>query len=49
MKGQPEAVLRDIVCGRNRRGKVSSTVQFLIQLLSFILKDTDEDEDEEEE
>ncbi|KNA18950.1 hypothetical protein SOVF_066060 [Spinacia oleracea] len=49
VKGQPEAVLRDIVCGRNRRGKVSSTVQFLIQLLSFILKDTDEDEDEEEE
>uniref|UniRef100_A0A803LKN9 DDT domain-containing protein n=1 Tax=Chenopodium quinoa TaxID=63459 RepID=A0A803LKN9_CHEQI len=37
-KGHPESVLRDIVCGRSRRkGKCSSTVQFLIQLSSLSL------------
>ncbi|XP_057524440.1 uncharacterized protein LOC130804126 [Amaranthus tricolor] len=44
-KGQAESVLRDIVCGRKRRGKCSSAVQFLTQLLSFILKDADEEEE----
>ncbi|XP_021763526.1 uncharacterized protein LOC110728178 isoform X2 [Chenopodium quinoa] len=49
-KGQPESVLRDIVCGRSRRkGKCSSAVQFLIQLSSFILEEMDEEEEEDEE
>ncbi|KAL2932555.1 Cell division cycle-associated 7-like protein [Bienertia sinuspersici] len=49
-KGHPESVLRDIYCGRNtRKGKFSSTVQFLTQLVSFILKDLPDEEEEEEE
>ncbi|XP_055806296.1 uncharacterized protein LOC129874929 isoform X2 [Solanum dulcamara] len=36
-KGQPEAVLRDILQGRSsRRGKCSLTIQFLSNLLSFL-------------
>ncbi|KAJ8434300.1 hypothetical protein Cgig2_009275 [Carnegiea gigantea] len=43
-KGQAESVLRDIMCGRSRRkGKCSSAIQFLTQLVSFILKDTEEE------
>nr|XP_016439054.1 PREDICTED: uncharacterized protein LOC107764996 [Nicotiana tabacum] len=42
-KGQPEAVLRDIMQGRSsRRGKCSLTIQFLNNLLSF-LKEEDEE------
>ncbi|GAB4827411.1 hypothetical protein Ancab_034296 [Ancistrocladus abbreviatus] len=43
-KGQPESVLRDIMCGRSRRsGKCSSVVQFHIQLLTFLQKDLGEE------
>ncbi|KAJ8550072.1 hypothetical protein K7X08_033779 [Anisodus acutangulus] len=42
-KGQPEAVLRDIMQGRSsRRGKCSLTIQFLNNLLAF-LKEEDEE------
>ncbi|KAA8547818.1 hypothetical protein F0562_004247 [Nyssa sinensis] len=43
-KGQPESVLRDLLCGRTgRQGKYSLTVQFYIQLLSLIQKDLGEE------
>lgn len=42
-KGQIESVLRDMRLGRNRRGKVSSLVQFKIQLLTLIREDMGED------
>ncbi|KAI7748992.1 hypothetical protein M8C21_009898 [Ambrosia artemisiifolia] len=39
-KGQPEAVLRDLIKGRStRRGKFTSVTQFHIQLLSVIQED----------
>ncbi|KAJ8442520.1 hypothetical protein Cgig2_022403 [Carnegiea gigantea] len=41
--GQPESVLQDIISERGRRKrKYSSAIQFLIQLLSFILKGEEE-------
>ncbi|XP_057522259.1 uncharacterized protein LOC130802317 [Amaranthus tricolor] len=43
-KGEPESVLRDIVCGREHRGNCSPAVQFLTLLLALILKDEDEEE-----
>ncbi|KAK9277889.1 hypothetical protein L1049_027446 [Liquidambar formosana] len=40
-KGQPEFLLRELACGRSRRRmEDSSVVQFHIQLLSIILKDS---------
>lgn len=42
-KGQPQAVLRDILQGRSsRRGKCSLTIQFLSNLLSFLKKEEEE-------
>ncbi|MCD9644926.1 hypothetical protein HAX54_033457 [Datura stramonium] len=42
-KGQPEAVLRDIMQGRSsRRGKCSLTIQFLNNLLSFLKEEEGE-------
>ncbi|KAH0717263.1 hypothetical protein KY285_013294 [Solanum tuberosum] len=42
-KGQPEAVLRDILQGRStRRGKCSVTIQFLCSLLSFLKEEEEE-------
>ncbi|XP_060193774.1 uncharacterized protein LOC132623090 isoform X1 [Lycium barbarum] len=42
-KGQPEAVLRDIMQGRSsRRGKCSLTIQFLNNLLSFLKEEEEE-------
>ncbi|CAO2825444.1 unnamed protein product [Amaranthus hypochondriacus] len=43
-KGEPELVLRDIVCGREHRGNCSPAIQFLTLLLALILKDEEEDE-----
>ncbi|KAL8161113.1 LOW QUALITY PROTEIN: hypothetical protein V2J09_012602 [Rumex salicifolius] len=42
-KGQAESILRDMRLGRNRRGKISSLVQFKIQLLTLLRKDTGEE------
>ncbi|XP_057973454.1 uncharacterized protein LOC131160792 isoform X2 [Malania oleifera] len=43
-KGQPESILRELNHGRSGRpAKYSSTVQFHIQLLSLILKDSGEE------
>ncbi|XP_006346924.1 uncharacterized protein [Solanum tuberosum] len=42
-KGQPQAVLRDILQGRStRRGKCSVTIQFLSSLLSFLKEEEEE-------
>ncbi|XP_074308282.1 uncharacterized protein LOC141643143 [Silene latifolia] len=49
-KGQPECVLRDILCERRRRLKnSSSSVQFILQLLSFMEEDSEEESEESEE
>ncbi|KAH9622722.1 hypothetical protein KSS87_018568 [Heliosperma pusillum] len=45
-KGQPENVLRDILCGRRRRFKSSSSAQFITHLLSFMEVDSDEQSEE---
>ncbi|KAK9683237.1 hypothetical protein RND81_10G125600 [Saponaria officinalis] len=42
-KGQPENVLRDILCRRTRKGKCSSSVLFIIQLLSFMGEHSEEE------
>ncbi|KAL9226556.1 hypothetical protein vseg_002354 [Gypsophila vaccaria] len=42
-KGQPESVLRDILCRRTRKGKCSSSVQFIIQLLSIMGENSEEE------